>query len=137
MSRSLYVENGVGRSVLRALELFEHNIRCELLWQHDVHPQMQRPQHGDEWWIRDITERSHAILTQDARILTDPVERSVVMEAGARVVALGSGEYSQWDKLRAVARNWSAIDALLDGDGPAAIVVSLSEASRIDLRGRS
>ena len=69
MITQLYVENGVGRAVMSAINLFTPKHGVTAVWQNDIHPQMQRPQNGDEWWIEDIAERGMAILTQDRAIL--------------------------------------------------------------------
>jgi hypothetical protein len=67
--RDLYVENSVGRALTDTINRFTQNHGVTAHFQHDIHPQMQRPQKGDEWWIADIAARGMAILTQDAAIL--------------------------------------------------------------------
>jgi hypothetical protein len=121
----IYVENGVGRAVMDAINLFtaKHGVTAE--WQHDIHPEMQRPQHGDEWWIEDITARDMAILTQDTAIL-EGLERQTVIDSGAKVVALANAKYSTWQKLRCVVQHWDAVERLLAEGGPGAVVLSLS-----------
>jgi len=123
----LYVENGVGRAVMHAINLFSPHHRVEAVWQHDIHPQMQRKQYGDEWWIKDIAGRSMAILTQDCAILDDPDERQAVIDSGAVLLALGSGEYTTWQKLRCVVSHWERIEQMLKSPGPAAAILFLSE----------
>jgi hypothetical protein len=133
----LYVENNVGRAVMDAINLFTPKHGVEAVWQHDIHPQMQRKQKGDEWWIEDIAKRKMAILTQDRTILgveeaaTGIItgERQAVIDSKAHVVALGTARYSTWDKLRCVVNHWDAIDALLNAEGPQAAVLLLSKAS--------
>lgn len=97
------------------------------MWQHDIHPQMQRRQHGDEWWIRDITARGFAILTQDRAILDDADERAVLIEVGASIVAFGDGEMPQWNKLRCLIAHWPIIEATLAKPGPQAVTVWLTK----------
>jgi hypothetical protein len=53
----IYVENGVGRAVMDAINLLTPKHRVTAVWQHDIHPEMQRKQKGDEWWIADIASR--------------------------------------------------------------------------------
>ena len=66
MISTLYVENGVGRAVGRAINVFSHKHGVTAVFQHDVHPGMTgRPQMGDEVWIEDVSKRGMAILTQD------------------------------------------------------------------------
>jgi hypothetical protein len=55
--RELYVENGVGRALTETINRFTNNHGITAVFQHDVHPEMQRPQRGDEWWIEDIAAR--------------------------------------------------------------------------------
>jgi hypothetical protein len=133
VSTKLYVENGVGRSIAQAINLFTPKHGVEAVFQHDIHPDMQRPQLGDEWWIKDITARGMAILTQDCVILDRKGERQTVVESAARVVALGNAQYDVWQKLRCLVTHWEAIDALLRADGPAALTLWLSRVDTIDL----
>ena len=69
MIRHLDVENSVGRALTDTINRFTRNHGVTAHFQHDIHPEMQRPQTGDEWWIADITARGMANLTQDAAIL--------------------------------------------------------------------
>ena len=54
MIRDLYVENSVGRALTDTINRFTRNHGVTAHFQHDIHPEMQRPQKGDEWWIADI-----------------------------------------------------------------------------------
>lgn len=116
-----------------AINLFSAKHGVTAVWQHDVHPEMQRKQYGDEWWIADVAARGMAILTQDRAILIDPAERAAAREAGAKLIALGSAEYSTWDKLRCLTRHWDHIEDILARDGAHAIVVMLSRSDFIAL----
>lgn len=135
MISKLYVENGVGKDVMRTIDLFKAKHGIEVQWQHDVHPQMQRKQRGDEWWIEDIAKKQMAVLTQDASLLGIAEaaagyvtsERQAVIDHKAHVVALGNAQYTTWDKLRCVLNHWGAIDAMLREDGPQGIVIYLSK----------
>jgi hypothetical protein len=51
LTDQIYIENGVGRAVMEAINLFTPKHGVTAVWQHDVHPEMQRKQYGDEWWI--------------------------------------------------------------------------------------
>ncbi len=134
MTTDLYVENGVGRRVTEAINLFTSNHGITAHFQFDVHPSMQQKQHGDEWWIADITARGMAILTQDRAILRDGPERETVIATGAKLIALRRAGYSTWDKLRCVTAQWPTIERLLRDDGPAAVVISVSSAEAEHLR---
>jgi hypothetical protein len=133
----IYVENNVGRAVMEAINLFTPKHGVTAVWQHDIHPQMQRKQEGDEWWIADIARRRMAVLTQDRTILgIDELaqgvvtgERQAVIDNRAHVVALGSAGYSTWDKLRCVINHWDVIDAMLKNPGPQAVTLLLSKIS--------
>lgn len=128
MTSPLYVENGVGRRVTDAINLFTTTHGVIGHFQSDVHPEMQRKQLGDEWWIADVTHRGMAILTQDRAILRFGPERDTVREVGARLVALSRADYTGWEKLRCVTVNWTAVRRLLDATGPAALTLTLTEA---------
>jgi hypothetical protein len=133
----IYVENGVGRSVMEAINLFTPKHGVTAVWQHDIHPQMQRKQCGDEWWTEDITAQGMAILTQDTAILgTDEArqgvitdERKSIIDHGAHVIALGNAKYSTWHKLRCVVQHWDLIEELLRAPGPHAVRLLLSKAT--------
>lgn len=127
MITEIYVENGVGRDVLRGLNVFTSRHGVTACFQHDVHPEMQRRQFGDEWWIRDIAGRGMAILTQDCAILRNEGERSAVADSGAKVIALGKAEYSSWMKMRCLAIHWTPIEEALTADGACAVTVHLSK----------
>ena len=135
MTSELYVENNVGRAVLEALNLFTPKHGVTAVWQHEVHPEMQRRQHGDEWWIKDIAARGMAVLTQDCTLLGSvpaargivTAERQAIIDAGARVLALGNGNYSTWDKLRCLLNHWGDVDRVLRGAAtPQAVTLYLS-----------
>lgn len=127
MTQTLYVENNVGRALHDAINLFTHNHGWSAVWQHDIHPEMQRRQNGDEWWIRDITARGFAILTQDRAILDDPGERVAITDSGARLVAFGDANQQQWNKLRALITHWTVIEQTLALPGPQAVTVWLTK----------
>ncbi|HEX4466073.1 MAG TPA: hypothetical protein VH025_02710 [Solirubrobacteraceae bacterium] len=136
MIRQLYVENGVGRDVTDTINRFTHSHGVSAVFQHDVHPEMQRPQKGDEWWIEDIASRGMAIVTQDAAILglaqkdrlgITTGERQAVIDHQAHIFALGSAKYTTWQKLACITRHWETIDGLLQLSGPQGVVLYLSE----------
>jgi hypothetical protein len=137
----IYVENNVGRAVMDAINLFTPKHGVTAVWQHDIHPQMQRKQKGDEWWINDIASREMAVLSQDRTILGVEEfavgivtgERQGVIDSRAHVIALGNAGYSTWDKLRCVVSHWNVVDALLNEPGPRAVVLLLSGATDVSL----
>lgn len=134
MRHTIYVENGVGKTIAEAINLFttsKHNVQA--VFQHDIHPGMQRPQKGDEWWIKDVASKGMVILTQDCAILQGDLERQVAIESRARIIALGNAKYSVWDKLRCLVGQWGAVEDLIAEDGPAAVVLWLSRVERIAL----
>jgi hypothetical protein len=132
--RDLYVENSVGRALTETINRFTHNHGITAHFQHDVHPEMQRPQNGDEWWIEDIASRGMGILTQDSAILgvgqkqqgIISAERQAIIEHSAHVFALGDAKYTMWQKLRCVMTHWDAIDGMLGKQGPQAAILLLS-----------
>jgi hypothetical protein len=125
-----------------AINLFTPKHGVTAVWQHDVHPQMQRKQNGDEWWIEDIAKRGMAVLTQDRTILRIEQsrqgiitgERQAVIDSRAHVIAFGDAGYTTWDKLRCVVNHWDVVDTLLNDDGPQAAILLLSKAAVESLR---
>jgi PIN like domain len=113
-----YVENGVGRRVVDAINLFTTNHGCEATIQHELHPQMQLPQQGDEWWIEAATQDEYVILTGDEAIFRTPSERETVERCGARVVVFARADYTAWQCIAALSSHWSRIEQQLEVDGP-------------------
>jgi hypothetical protein len=107
----IYVENGVGRAICKALPLFKRNHGWSTVYQQDEHPFMQRPQTDDCWWIEDATRRGWVILTADARIMKSAVERACVKRVGARLACFGVRDYTSWDMMDVLTRQWDEADA--------------------------
>lgn len=114
----LYVENGVGRRVAEAINLFTANHGCLAAVQHDVHPQMQIAQTGDEWWIEEATKNGYVILTGDAGIFRTASELATVERTKARILVYARADYSQWQKLAGLAGHWNRIVDQLEVPGP-------------------
>lgn len=113
-----YVENGVGKRVAEAINLFTSNHNCEAIIQHAVHPQMQLPQQGDEWWIEDATQRGFVIITGDLAIFRTQSERETVERANARIIGYARASYTGWQKLAGLTSHWAAITEQLEKPGP-------------------
>jgi hypothetical protein len=113
-----YVENGVGRRVTEAINLFTGNHGCEAVVQHAVHPQMQLPQQGDEWWIEDATKRGYIILTGDLAIFRTPSELLTVERTEARIIGYARADYTAWQMLAGLTSHWSRILEQLERQGP-------------------
>jgi hypothetical protein len=113
-----YVENGVGKRVTDAINLFTSNHGCEATVQHAVHPQMQLPQHGDEWWIEDATKQGFVIITGDLAIFRTESERETVVRAKARIIGYARASYTGWQKLAGLTSHWQRITQQLDVPGP-------------------
>ena len=113
-----YVENGVGRKVTAAVNLFTANHGCSAIFQHDLHPQMQLPQQGDEWWIEDVTQRGLIILTGDLGIFRTESELDTVERTGARIVGYARATYTGWQKLAGLTSHWQRIQDQFEVAGP-------------------
>jgi hypothetical protein len=113
-----YVENGVGRRVVEAINLFTSNHGCEAIIQHEVHPQMQLPQHGDEWWIEDVTKSGYVIITGDLGIFRTASERATVERTKARVIGYARANYTAWQMVGGLASHWSRVLEQLETPGP-------------------
>jgi hypothetical protein len=120
-----------------AINLFTPKHGVTAVWQHDIHPEMQRKQYGDEWWIEDIAIKGMAVLTQDRTILGIEElaqglvtgERQAVLDSRAHVIALGSAGYSTWNKFRCIINHWDVVETLLNDAGPRAVTLLLSKAT--------
>ena len=113
-----YVENGVGKRVTEAINLFSSNHGCTAVVQHEVHPQMQLPQHGDEWWIEDATKRGFGIITGDLGIFRTKSERDTVVRASAQIIGFARADYTAWQMLAGLTSHWNRILEQLGLPGP-------------------
>lgn len=113
-----YVENGVGKRVAQAINLFTSNHGCSATVQHEVHPQMQLPQNGDEWWIEDATKMDYVIVTGDLAIFRTESERQTVERVGARIIGYARADYTGWEKLAGITSHWPRIVQQLEQPGP-------------------
>jgi hypothetical protein len=113
-----YVENGVGKRVVETINLFTSNHGCEAMVQHAVHPQMQLPQQGDEWWIEDATQQGFVIITGDLAIFRTASERTTVERTKARIIGYARANYTGWQKLAGLTSHWQRITEQLEVPGP-------------------
>src|SRR5439155_17205609 len=113
-----YVENGVGRRIADVINLFTANHECQAVIQHVVHPQMQLPQYGDEWWIEDATKEGYVIITGDLGIFRTASERQAVIRVGARIIGYARADYTGWEKLAGLTQHWTRIQEQLGIPGP-------------------
>jgi hypothetical protein len=113
-----YVENGVGRRVTDAINLFTANHGCDAVVQHDVHPQMQLPQQGDEWWIADASQAGFVIITGDLAIFRTATELDAVKRHQARIISYARADYTAWQMLAGLTSHWNRIEAQLALSGP-------------------
>lgn len=118
MSSSFYVENGVGKRVVDAINLFSGNHGWSAKIQHEIHPQMQLPQHGDEWWIADATKKGYVIITCDLGIVRTPTERQAAEDVRARIIGFARANYSGWQMIAALSHHWAAVEKQLGEPGP-------------------
>jgi PIN like domain len=125
---TLYVENSVGRRIVNAFNVFERNHGWRAAFQHDLHPQMQNRQNGDEWWLEDVTNAGYAILTADLSIASTPTEIATVQRVGARLAGFADAQYTAWQMLRALAQHWEDIEQALGGTGP--VILRLHASAR-------
>lgn len=82
-----------------AINLFTPNHGCEATVQHELHPQMQLPQQGDEWWIEDATKQGFVILPGDVAIFRTTTKRETVERTGARIIGYARADYTAWEML--------------------------------------
>lgn len=125
LQQVFYVENNVGRGFCNAFNQFSRNHDWGAQFQNDIHPGMQRPQHGDVWWIEEIAEMGYALLTCDMAIVGGEPEREAVRRSGLRYVGFANGEYDGWMQLTAIGRHWGTLVKELPTAGPVTIKVYL------------
>lgn len=113
-----YVENGIGKKIVQTINLFTENHGCEAVIQHSVHPQMQLPQQGDEWWIEDATKQGYVIVTGDLGIFRTASERATVERAKARIIGYARANYTGWQKLAGLTSHWTRVVEQLEQPGP-------------------
>lgn len=113
-----YIENGVGKRIAEAINLFTSNHGCEAVIQHAVHPQMQLPQQGDEWWIEDATKQGYVIVTGDLGIFRTASERATVERTTARIIGYARADYTGSEKLAGLTVHWPRILDQLEQPGP-------------------
>jgi hypothetical protein len=118
-----YVENNVGQRFTRAFNEFSANHGWGAVFQNHIHPGMQRPQNGDEWWIEDIASKGYALLTCDLAITETDSEHEAMRRSGLRFAGFASAEYDGWTQMRALARHWEKLKAEFEQEGP--VVVKL------------
>jgi hypothetical protein len=108
---TLYIENSVGKSVTEAFNKFRREHDWDAVFQHDLHPQMQRRQlEGDCWWLREVTQAGYVIVSCDLAIVENEEERQTVVDVRAQVVAFALANYNRWDMMRGLCRHWGSIE---------------------------
>jgi hypothetical protein len=123
----IYVENNVGLGFVRAFNEFSRNHGWGAVYQHHIHPGMQRPQNGDTWWIQQIADLGYALLTCDMAILSTEDERFAVLDSGLRYVGFASANYDGWTQMRVVSNHWDQLSSELSEPGPVIIRASISQ----------
>jgi hypothetical protein len=113
-----YVENGVGKRVVQTINLFTSNHGCDAVIQHEVHPQMQLPQQGDEWWIEEAAKGGYVVITGDLGIFRTESERKTVIQTQARIIGYARANYTGWEKLAGLTQHWQRIGEQLAEPGP-------------------
>ena len=122
----IYVENNVGQGFVRAFNEFSRNHGWGAVFQHHLHPGMQRAQHGDVWWIRQIAGLGYVLLTCDMAIVNNEDERQAVIDSGLRYVGFASANYDGWTQMRVVTNYWDRLSPELDGAPPVIIRASIA-----------
>jgi PIN like domain len=127
----LYVENNVGLGFVRAFNEFSTSHGWGAVFQNHIHPGMQRPQHGDVWWIEQIGALGYALLTCDVAIVRNAEERQAVIDSGLRYVGFASAEYDGWTQMRAITSHWDRLSEELAQDGP--VIIKLYVGQGLDV----
>ena len=93
-----------------------------------------RPETDDDIWIPEVTSLGWIIVTRDAQIREHRAEIAAVRDAGARMIVLaGADAGSTWEQLGIVIRQWTAIERLLEEEGPFIRLASRTRLSPLSL----
>jgi len=77
------------------------------------------PATPDQKWIPVVAEHGWIVITKDSAIGRSPRLRELVIECGARLIAIAArGKMRTWDHLVVVTSVWSKIEALAEVPGP-------------------
>jgi PIN like domain len=114
---TIYVENGVGRSITNFLNAHSRDHGLKAVFQNDYHPQAQHAQQSDVWWIEAVGAEHWHVLTRDLRMLRNPDECAAIVETGVHMVAFHSPRtglsYNVWDMVQGIARHWDDVAEFL------------------------
>jgi hypothetical protein len=88
----------------------------------------------DDVWVPQVTKLNWLIISRDHNIRENPLERRVVRESGARMIAL-SGEHagSKWVQLELIMKHWRRIELLAIQPGPFIYLATYSRMKALDL----
>lgn len=114
----IYVENNVGRGFVDAFNAFSESHGWGALFQHHIHPGMQRAQNGDVWWLQEVGRLGYALLTCDMAIVRNAEEREAVVESKLRYMGFASADYDGWTQMRVVTTHWEQLSRELAQEGP-------------------
>lgn len=93
-----------------------------------------KPDTPDPMWVPEVTRSGWIIISRDYHIRENPVERRIVRECGARMVALsGRDAPTKWGQLELLMMRWRKIEALSAEPGPFIYRASLSAFRALDL----
>lgn len=85
-------------------------------------------------WIPVVSAAGLAIMTRDNNILTRRRELDTVLASRATLFAIsGATPLSTWQQLEIVVRQWDAMEAAREDDGPFVYLVSRTRITHADL----
>jgi len=85
----------------------------------------------DTTWITELTELGFALLTADARIVSNLIEAKAIEASKARVFIIPKGNMTSAEMAARYIAHRSAIDAHAAGIGPVAFAVYARSLSRV------
>lgn len=84
----------------------------------------------DEVWIPETARRGWLAITRDGHIKSRPAEKTAVIDHGARLVALASGDAgTKWAQLEVLMTRWRDLEGLLARPGP--FIVTMSRTGKL------
>lgn len=88
----------------------------------------------DPIWVPKVTALGWVIISRDFNVRENPVERRIVRESDARMVALsGKDAVNTWGQLELLMKYWRRIELLTEQPGPFIYLASRSRFQEVAL----
>lgn len=88
----------------------------------------------DATWIREVTGKGWVILSKDKRIRRNAIEKAAVVDVGARLFCLSTGELTGRQQAERFVHHGARMIQRCTKDGPFIYLVHADRLERLDLR---